>query len=125
MVVTVWWAPEGERHGALESYSTYSEPGEHEVTQVAWGCWSSKGVYGLAVQTHEPHKIYTGEEDEYGNEEFTWSDTRLIDDYWSIDTFLAPYAAASLEEYMTWADANIDIVAVDGSVFFRSSRLDK
>ncbi|MGN0038038.1 MAG: hypothetical protein ACI36Y_02735 [Coriobacteriales bacterium] len=124
MVVTIWWAPEGERHGAFESYATYGEGEELTVHEVSWLYWETHDVFGLAVQKHATHK--TGEEvDEYGNKMNLWSDTRLIDDYWSIEAFMAPHASDTREEYMAWADDNVDVVAIDGSVFFRSSRLDK
>lgn len=122
MIVTIWWALEGERHGALENYATYGDDEKLCVNEVSWCYWERHDVFGLAVQKHATHKI--GEEvDEDGYKMDLISDSKLIDDCWSIEVCMAPHTADTREEYMAWVDDNIDIVAVDGSVFYRSSRL--
>lgn len=125
MNVTIYWAEDGEQYGFMHVYSSDldSASGMKDVRRVGWRR-AVNGLYGLAVERYDFRAdVYTDEVDDEGDPVCVESDGVTVMDNWMPEVHLAPHEAASYEEYMRWADANIDVVTVDGNVFFRSSRL--
>ena len=112
MEVTVYWSEKGFG-GLVQSHTTPYPTGEDEWGEwaVKWECTTTEPPHkwALAICQYNPHTAGV-------------KLPVISGGGWVYERLLLAREAESRESYMAWIDENVDMVTVDGNLFFKSSR---